>query len=64
MPYTSRYMCGGLGVLHMCRYARVIQVYILHMYNMCVTYISATHVIHMYFYTSNLTKNTTHILQV
>ncbi len=29
------------------------------MYYMCITHVSATHVIHLYFYTCNTHKNTT-----
>ncbi len=37
---------------------------ILNLYNMCVAHVTATHVIHLYFYTCNTPKNTTHVIQV
>ncbi len=37
---------------------------VLYVYNMCITHVSVTHVIHQYFYTCNTSKTTTHVLQV
>ncbi len=67
---------GGLGVsrtthmfhtyniqpmYYMCRTIYVKQfVYSTHVYNMCITHVSATHVIHLYFCSCNAPKSTIH----
>ncbi len=54
-------------VLHVWNYMCYTGIYarlVLHVWNMCITHVSDTHVIHLYFYRYSIPRNTTYVLQV
>ncbi len=52
------------SVLHVKKYMWNIAIYPTHELYRKIKHVYTTHVIHLYFYTCNTPKNTTHVLQV